>query len=399
MVKTISPDQPAIINTTENSNQVATLALFLPSLAGGGAERMMLNLTRGLVEAGVAVDLVVGDSAGPYLDLVPPGCNLVDLGAGRVMAALPGLVRYLKRMRPEVLLAAMDHANLIALWARALARTQTRVYISVRSNLSQEAAHAPTRAGRWLPRLARIFYRQAQGVIAVSQGVADDIAGLMGAGRVRLVVIPNPVVTPDLAVLASAAPDHPWLETDLVNTRHPVILAAGRLSPQKDFPTLIRAFAMLARERNLRLLILGEGPERGALESLVQKLGLTGRVELPGFRVNPFAAMSRAQLFVLSSAWEGLPGVLIQAMACGTPVVSTDCPSGPREVLADGHFGPLVPVGNVSELAKAMGQTLDKPLTPNQLKGRAANYGLEPVTRRYLEALGLEPDERQREPS
>jgi glycosyltransferase involved in cell wall biosynthesis len=360
------------------------LAIFLPSLAGGGAERMMLNLAQGAVAAGVAVDLVVGKADGPYLALVPPGCTLVDLGAARVLGALPGLVRYLRRRRPRALLAAMDHANMVALWARALARVPTRVCVSVRSNLSQEAAHSPFLAGRWMPRLARAFYPRADAVIAVSQGVADDLDRLLGAGRARILVIPNPVVTPELAALAAASADHPWLQPGTA----PVILAAGRLAPQKDYPTLIRAFAALSAERDLRLIILGEGPERAALESLIQQLGLGDRVALPGFRDNPFAYMSRARLFVLSSAWEGLPGVLIQAMACGTPVVSTDCPSGPREVLADGRFGPLVPVGAVEALAAAMALTLEQPPEPERIKARAADFGLEPVTRRYLEVLG-----------
>ncbi|WP_295586971.1 glycosyltransferase [uncultured Lamprocystis sp.] len=360
------------------------LAIFLPSLAGGGAERMMLNLAQGAVAAGVAVDLVVGQAAGPYLALVPPGCTLVDLGAARVLGALPGLVRYLRRRRPRALLAAMDHANMVALWARVLARVPTRVCVSVRSNLSQEAAHSPFLAGRWMPWLARAFYPRADAVIAVSQGVADDLDRLLGVGRARILVIPNPVVTPELAALATAPADHPWLQPGTA----PVILAAGRLAPQKDYPTLIRAFAALSAGRDLRLIILGEGPERTALESLIQQLGLADRVSLPGFRDNPFAYMSRARLFVLSSAWEGLPGVLIQAMACGTPVVSTDCPSGPREVLADGRYGPLVPVGAVEALAVAMALTLEQPPEPERLKARAADYGLEPVTRRYLEVLG-----------
>jgi glycosyltransferase involved in cell wall biosynthesis len=365
------------------------LAIFLPSLSGGGAERMMLNLARGFTEAGTAVDLVVGTATGPYRDLVPPGATLIDLGAGRVLAALPGLVRYLRRRRPEVLLAAMDHANLIALWARFLARVPTRVAVSVRNHLSQEARHAPTRAGRLLPRLARVFYPWAAAVIAVSQGVADDLERLLGPGRARVLVIPNPVVTPDLEDLAAAPPRHPWLHAGPDGAVPPVILAAGRLTPQKDFPTLLRAFARLP-DPHLRLLILGEGPERPALESLGRDLGLAGRLDLPGFLTNPFACMARARLFVLSSAWEGLPGVLIQAMACGTPVVSTDCPSGPREVLADGRFGPLVPVGDVQGLADAIAATLERPIFPEVLRARAADFGLVAVTRQYAEALGLD---------
>jgi len=373
------------------------LAIFLPSLAGGGAERMMLNLARGLVAAGTRLDLVVGTAAGPYRDLVPAGCTLVDLGVTRVLAALPGLVRYLRRRRPAVLLAAMDHANLIALWARSLARVPTRVAVSVRSTLSQEARHAPSLAGRVLPRLARVFYPQACAVIAVSQGVADDLTRLIGAGRARVLVIPNPVVTPELAAQAAERPDHAWFQPalepapdgGLEPARVPVILAAGRLTPQKDFPTLIRAFAALPQGRDLRLLILGEGPQRPALESLIRDLGLGGRVALPGFRANPFAYMARARLFVLSSAWEGLPGVLIQAMACGTPVVSTDCPSGPREVLDGGRLGPLVAVGDAAALAAAIARTLERPPAAALLRARAAHYGVAPVTRRYLEVLGL----------
>lgn len=364
------------------------LAVFLPSLAGGGAERMIINLTRGALDAGVEVDLVAGNAAGPYLDLVPAGARLIDLQSRRVLAALPGLVRYLRRQRPAALLSAMDHANMVALWARALARVQTRVYVSVRSNLSQEAAHAPRLAGRLMPRLARAFYPGADAVIAVSQGVADDLGRLLAGRPSNMVAIPNPVVTPELADLAAEPPAHPWLRDPAV----PVCLAAGRLCPQKDYPTLIRAVARLAETRPLRLLILGEGPERPALESLVRQLGLTDRAELPGFLDNPFAAMARARVFVLSSAWEGLPGVLIQAMACGTPVVATDCPSGPREILGGGRYGPLVPIRDPQALAQAIGETLDRPLGADLLQGRAADFSLAAVTRRYLEVLGLAPN-------
>lgn len=170
-----------------------------------------------------------------------------------------------------------------------------------------------------------------------------------------------------------------------------MILGAGRLTHQKDFPTLIRAFAAIDPARGLRLMILGEGPQRGALESLVRELGLSERIALPGFSPNPFAAMARARLFVLSSAWEGLPGVLIQAMACGTPVVSTDCPSGPREILSDGRYGPLVPIGDAAALAVAIAAALEQPIARERLMSRAADYRLEPVTRRYLEVMGLDP--------
>ena len=361
------------------------LSIFLPSLAGGGAERQMLNLARGALEAGVSVDLVLGQAQGPYRDLVPLGAKVIDLGAGRVLAALPRLARYLRTRRPRVLLSAMDHANLIALWARALAKVPIAVYVSVRSQSSREALESRGLAGRWLPWLARLAYPGAAAVIAVSQGVADDLEVLIGPGRARVVVIGNPVVTPDLKAQAAALPDHDWPRDPGLQ----VVLAAGRLGPQKDFPTLMRAFARLGDQPRLRLLILGEGPDRHVLETLAMDLGLAGRVDLPGFTPNPFAYMARSRLFVLSSAWEGLPGVLIQALACGTPVVSTDCPSGPREILEGGRLGPLVPVGDEAALAHAMAATLARPPDPALLESRAADFDLVSITRRYLDVMGL----------
>ena len=364
-----------------------TLAIFLPSLAGGGAERMMLNLAAGVLAEGIAVDLVCADASGPYLSQVPAGCRLVDLKARRVLWALPRLAAWLRRERPSALLAAMDHANLVAIWARRLARTRppVRLAVSVRSQLSLAAANEPSLRGRALPWLARRFYPWADDIIAVSEGVADDLADCLGLSRTRITVIPNPVVSDDLDALASEPVEHPWL----VPGAPPVVLAAGRLTAQKDFPTLLQAFARLVPERDLRLMILGEGPDRAALEAEIEALGLGDRIALLGFQTNPFSYMARARLFVLSSAWEGLPGVLIQAMACGTPVVSTDCPSGPREVLVGGRLGPLVPVGDAEALALAIAQTLDAPLPAETLKARAAQYGLAPVSRRCLAALRL----------
>jgi glycosyltransferase involved in cell wall biosynthesis len=364
-----------------------SLAIFLPSLAGGGAERMMINLAAGALAEGVEVDLVCADARGPYLSQIPPGCRLVDLKASRVLLALPKLAIWLRRHQPTALLAAMDHANLVAIWARRLARVQpsVRLAVSVRSQLSVAVANEPSLRGRTLPWLARHFYPWADTIIAVSEGVADDLASCLGLSRAQIAVIPNPVVSDDIEALANEPLDHPWFAPGAP----PVLLAAGRLTTQKDFPTLLRAFARLVPERDLRLMILGEGPDRTALQAEINALGLGARVALPGFDPNPFRYLARARLFVLSSAWEGLPGVLIQAMACGTPVVSTDCPSGPREVLENGRLGPLVPVGDAEALATAIGRTLDQPLPAATLKAGARQYRLAPVSRRYLAALGL----------
>ena len=167
----------------------------------------------------------------------------------------------------------------------------------------------------------------------------------------------------------------------------PVLLAAGRFTGQKDYPNMIRAFAKVRAERPARLMILGEGKQRAELEALIAELGVADDVALPGFVDNPFMYMSRASLFVLASKWEGLPGVLIQAMACGCPVVSTDCPSGPREILEGGKYGPLVEVGDVQGLADAILRTLESSVPSAELKARAADFSLESICDEYLNLL------------
>ena len=362
------------------------IALLLPSLAGGGAERMTINLARGLADLGRRVDLVLGQAVGPYRDLVPSGVRSIDLDSRQMITALLPLVRYLRRERPSALLAAMNHASIVALWAARLAGTGTPVLAGVRSQLSVEARRSPLLGDRLMPRLARTFFPWAHAVVAVSAGVADDLRTRIGLDAELIRVINNPVVTPDLAMLAAEVPSHPWLAEPTL----PVVLGAGRLTPQKDFATLIRAFAQVRAARPARLVIIGEGPERQALEALVDQLAVRDSVALPGFQPNPFACMRAARLFVLSSAWEGLPGVLIQAMACGTAVVSTDCPSGPREILdvGDHRLGALVPVGDSAALADAMLKALAAPPAADDLRRRAADFSMAKVAEQYLDLLG-----------
>jgi glycosyltransferase involved in cell wall biosynthesis len=330
------------------------LAIFVPSMRGGGAERAMLKLAWGFTERGYTVDLVLAQAEGPYLAEAPDSVRVVDLKASRVLASLPALVRYLQRERPQAMLSAMCHANIIALWARRLAGGPIRVVVSERNTLSRSAQHAPNRRGRLMPQLSRRFYPWADGIVAVSKGVADDLAQVTGIPRERIQVIYNPVVTPELQEKAQAPLEHPWFAPG----EPPVLLAVGRLSPQKDFPTLIQAFAQVRQARPARLLILGEGQERPVLETLVRQLGLEQDVSLPGFIENPYPYMARASLFVLSSRWEGLPAVLIEALYCSVPLIATDCPSGPREILADGQYGQLVPIRDTTALARAIETSL-----------------------------------------
>jgi glycosyltransferase involved in cell wall biosynthesis len=296
-----------------------------------------------------------------------------------VIASLPALARYLRREQPAVLLSAMSHANIVALWARRLSGASTRVVVSERVTLSVVAAQTSRRRGRLRPHLIRWFYPWADGIVAVSRGVADDLARTAGLDRERIDVIYNPIGTPELRELAQAPVDHPWLSSD----GPPVVLAAGRLLPQKDFPTLIRAFARVRRLRTARLLVLGEGEQRSLLRDLARTLGIEAEVDLPGFVPNPYAYMARASLFVLSSRFEGLPGVLIEALCCGVPVVATDCPSGPREILEEGRYGRLVPVGDEAALGEAIGDALAGGVARPPPESWA-RFGLETVVDQYL---------------
>jgi glycosyltransferase involved in cell wall biosynthesis len=280
------------------------------------------------------------------------------------------------------MLAALNFTNLTALWARRLAGVPTRLVVSERNTLSVRAARGARRLRR-LPRLARHFYPWADALAAVSDGVADDLARVLGVPRKDICTTWNPVVTPDIERRAAEALDHPWFQPG----EPPVVLAAGKLKRQKDFATLLEAFALLRARRPARLVILGEGPERPRLESLVATLGVAGDVALPGFVANPFAYMARSAVFALSSAWEGLPGVLIQALACGCPVVSTDCPSGPSEVLDAGVYGPLVPVGDAPALARALESVIEAPPPRERLRQRARLFSADRSASRYLALL------------
>lgn len=329
------------------------LAIYLPSLQGGGAERAMLKVAQGVSARGYSVDLVLAQAQGPYLPEVPQSARLVDLKASRALSSLPSLVRYLKDDQPDTLLSVM-YGNLIALWARTLAGVQTRTVLCVQNTLSFQTRYAKDIRVRLEPQLIKRFYRRADGIIAVSAGVADDLSGMMRIPRSLIQIIYNPIITPEMRVKSQVPLEHPWFDPD----EPPVILAVGSLTPQKDFPNLIRAFALVRKTRKARLLILGEGEERTQIEALVKQLGLDQDVSLPGFNINPYPFMVRAPVFVLSSRWEGLPTVLIEALACGALVVSTDCPSGPREILRDGQYGQLVPVEDSINLAQAIDNAL-----------------------------------------
>ena len=363
---------------------LAVLASFSGS---GGVEHMLANLLCGFADLGRSVDLLLVRAEGPHLARLPEGVRPLRLGFGHHLPAIPGLVRYLRRQRPAALLAVKDRAGRAALLARALAGTDTRVVLRLGTHLSAALAGHSALARHWRYWPIRRLYPRLDGLVAVSRGVAEDIAAIAGLPATAITVIRNPVVTPALPRLAAEPCAHPWFR----DRQLPVILGVGRFQRQKDFPTLVRAFARLREQRPSRLVLLGDGRGRGALEALIADLGLGSWVDLPGFQDNPFPFLAAADLFVLSSAWEGSPNALTQAMALGTPVVATDCPSGPAELLAGGRFGPLVAIGDVEGLARAMAATLAHPPPPQVLQQAVAEYNQPESARRYLRVLEATP--------
>jgi glycosyltransferase involved in cell wall biosynthesis len=357
------------------------VAVFLPSLAGGGAERSMLNVARGFSDV-ASVDLVLARAEGPLRASVAPGVRIVDLGARRTFGAVVPLARYLRSVRPDGMIAAVSHANLVAVMAATLAGVGTPVVVSEQSQLSTGLEHAQRRRDRFTPMLMRRLFPRATAVTAVSRGVADDLVARTGLEPAAVTVANNPVMAEDLEHQAKQPLEHPWLACG----HGPVVVAAGRLTEQKDFPCLLRALT-LVRQHDVRAVILGDGEDREALQALVSELGLDDSVELTGHVNNPYPFMAAATVFVLSSRWEGLPTVLLEALALGVPIVSTDCPSGPREILEDGHLGRLVPVGDPAALADAIAESIECGTRPSP--GVAEQYRLDNVVQRYADLLGI----------
>lgn len=332
---------------------------------------VMLNLAEDFLARGIAVDILVAAAAPERA--VPAGVGIVPVGR-RARHALPRTVGYLRRMRPEAVISARGYINLMMLAAHRLSGLGAgcRLIWTFHTHRTLQLSRS-----RGIDRLSEALTLRGLGLadarVAVSQGVAEDLARAAGPQAPPITVIENPAWTAARVEAALAPCPHPWLATRPPGGRGgpPVLLAAGRLSVQKDMPTLLRAFAIARAARpDLRLLILGEGPERGRLTALIRDLGLEGAVEMPGHAANPLAYMARADLFVLSSLWEGFALVLVEALGAGAPVVSTDCPAGPAEVLEGGRLGRLVPPGDPAALAAALLETLAAP--PDPVPGRAA---------------------------
>jgi glycosyltransferase involved in cell wall biosynthesis len=411
------------------------VAILISRMAGGGAERAVVNLLKGFVKWGLKVDLVLLWKEGVFLNHIPSQVRVISLDAptnlypyrwhrllkflckrhlsffdldcllkaNAVLAKISfyfrgkssmypmwintitfHLANYLRKNRPYALLAILPDSNIIALKAKQFTNISFCLVINEQTMPSIDLQFNPRR--QFIEQRMRILYPKADRIVAVSQGVANDLISLLNLPHEKVTVIYNPVVTPELFEQAKQPVSHPWFEQN----RLPVILAVGRLTKAKDYPTLFRAFSLVRQVRPAKLLILGEGEERANLERLAIELGIQNDVSMPGFVDNPFAFMAKASVFVLSSAWEGFGNVLVEALACGCPVVATDCRSGPREILDNGRYGRLVPVGDHEALAKAILETLDNPdfpATKEERIQRALEFSLDAAVEKYLQVL------------
>jgi glycosyltransferase involved in cell wall biosynthesis len=374
-------------------------ALLVPSLRGGGAEGANVHLANELVRRGELVDVVVLDDRGPWSALLDSRVNLVRLTARRAALAVGPLCRYLRRRNPIVIMAGPSHMSAIAILARDLCRSATSVIVLEHNDMIAQTAHASRLGDRVMPTIVRHAYARADRLLAVSRGAADSLASIMRVPPERVEVLYNGIDMDEAVAGAREALGHPWFAPG----EPPVIAAIGRLAPQKGFPDLLQALAIVNQTVPTRLAILGEGPERAKLEALVEGQGLQGKVAFLGFQANPYAYLARASLFVLASHYEGFGIVLLEALACSTPVVSTDCPSGPREILGAGTYGLLVPVAAPEAMAGAILRVLQDGDLRQRLRDqgptRAAEFSMGRVADRFVEIVrGLDPRERDRTP-
>jgi glycosyltransferase involved in cell wall biosynthesis len=356
------------------------LALLLPDMGGGGAEQVALRLARDFLARGHEVDLVLLQASGELMPLVPPGVRIFDLAAPRIRAAIRPLRRYFRERRPDAIQISMWPLTVAGIVAHRLARSRARLVLSdhivlTRQYGGERAVFAFLRAS------IRLFYPLADARIQVSKEAADDLARISGLARGSLEVIYNPVAEPPSPIAAFPEVEALWGAAD------GRIITVGSFKEQKNHKLLIRAFARLRRARAARLIILGDGPLRGELEALARAEGVAGDVLLPGFATDPWPYYASADLFALSSDYEGYPLVLIEAMRCGLPIVSTDCPSGPREILEGGRYGLLVPVGDEETFAEALGRTLGTEADRAAIVARAEALSGQSTSDRYLELM------------
>jgi glycosyltransferase involved in cell wall biosynthesis len=379
-VERTEPAPTQILRDSFAPGRVRHVVLYVPDLSAGGAERAALNLLEALPGPDLRVTLLLNRRSGPLLAALPPGAVVESLDAHRTLAAVPRLVRYLRRERPDVVISYLDFNNIAAICANWVAGRPSQIIASHHSMYAKPGLR--NWKHRRVPLLYRLVLGSASHVVAVSQGIGAELSRAFG-GKLRLTVINNPIVTMRFRELATAPLDHPWFTPDAP----PIVLGVGRFTTEKNFAHLVDAFAKLARTSPARLVLLGDGPQRAELLQRIAARGLNGRAIIMPIDPNPWRYMARARVLVLTSLLEGFGNVLVEAMATGTPVVSVNCPDGPAEILGRGKWGRLVPAGDAAALANAIAETLTAPGDPAARKARAMEFSAQAIAARYRELI------------
>lgn len=360
------------------------ISIVLPDLRGGGAERVGLDLARGFSALGLDVEFVLMRATGEFLLPASNEFSVVELNASKVRTVPTFFARYLRAKKPEAVIANMWPLTSAAACGRALSRQQCRLLLVDHSNLTRAYASWGQVHNAMMKATMLATYRMADCVAGVSDGVARDIERLAGLSQGSVAVLHNPIPQRPMPN------EHARAEAVALwkGQRQERILTVGSFIEAKNHSLLLHAFAQSSRPTST-LMFVGQGKCEPMLRALAADLGVADRVVFAGFHADPSPFYATADLFVLSSDYEGLGNVIIEALSFGLPVVSTDCPSGPSEILEKGHWGRLTPVGDAEALARAMDEALSTPVDREALKRRAADFSPEIAARKYLDLLGL----------
>jgi glycosyltransferase involved in cell wall biosynthesis len=365
-----------------HTNSHKTIAFFIPSMTGAGAERVALNLIQEFDAQGWNIHLLLNSAVGSFLPLVPKNVEILELRSSNFFDKVMKIKKYLSRRNPDYVVSLLDRVNAFG-FAKLASGWKGKLAVSVHSTASQEMIDERSLLSLIKPFFMKVAYRFSDSVIAVSQGVAQDLSKVLSMDQEKIRIIYNPIVTEDLKVQAKLSSGHPWLN----QTEVPVFLSIGRLVSAKDFSTLLRAFRLVRDAIPAKLIILGDGEERSHLQELAISLDIKDDIDLHGFVDNPYQYISSSSVFVLSSKFEGFGNVLVEALALGKKVVSTNCPSGPSEILDGGKYGKLVPVGDYHLLSDAMLHTLNINLDSQALANRASFFEVKKIAEEYMSLL------------
>ena len=359
------------------------ITLFVADLGGGGAERVMVTLANEFSRSGHQVDLVLGQDRGPYLKEVDPIVRIISLGVSKTIYSVFPLIKYLKREKPDVVLSTLLICNIISVLANMLIGSKAKVVLREAISPSAENKFLKWDVERIISFFRKWALKRADAIVAPSYGVAEDLSNVFSINSSKIFVIYNPV---DIQkIFAASAEENALIDKLLLDI--PVILGIGRLHKQKDFPSLIRAFNEVLKDKNAVLIIIGEGHERKNIEGLIDELQLTDKVYLPGFVENPFPFLKRASVYVMSSLYEGMPNALIQAVVFQKQIVSTTCPSGPSEILDNGAIGCLVNVSDITGLVKGIRKGLNNELSISGMEQIIKRYDSVFIAKEYLKVL------------